>query len=164
MKRKGVAGARYGLLTAIRETSKTKGKSGSYKWLFSCVCGGSIIHEFSAVRSGRWLSCGCAPPTRLQRAFLYRERLKISKFEADLLAVRVEGACDVCGGSEVKIHNKTKLTQFLSVDHCHETGHVRGVLCQKCNSAEGYLRGLANARRMVAYLEKAEALAKMKPI
>ena len=35
-------------------------------------------------------------------------------------------SCAICGG-----------TNRLSVDHCHETGRVRGVLCTACNSALG---------------------------
>ncbi|MFE0039708.1 endonuclease VII domain-containing protein [Streptomyces sp. NPDC059013] len=40
------------------------------------------------------------------------------------------------------------------VDHCHETGRVRGVLCFNCNSAIGKLGDDPDTvRRAAAYLE-----------
>lgn len=46
----------------------------------------------------------------------------------------------------------------INVDHCHNTGTVRGLLCGKCNSAIGYLGdNYENACRAVAYLEKHKA-------
>ncbi|MET7723978.1 endonuclease VII domain-containing protein [Streptomyces mirabilis] len=42
----------------------------------------------------------------------------------------------------------------VHVDHCHETGRVRGVLCFNCNSAIGKLGDDPDAvRRAAAYLE-----------
>ena len=40
------------------------------------------------------------------------------------------GVCAVCGEPPKKGR--------LHVDHCHETGKVRGLLCQSCNVALGY--------------------------
>jgi hypothetical protein len=145
-------GERHGLLTAVSHTGHTS--SGNSKWLWKCDCGRERTFTAWDVRAGRYHSCGCVPPTRKQRAYLYVEKFKISKFDADLLAIRVEGRCEVCNEFESRIHPQTGLPQWLSIDHCHETGLIRGVLCVKCNSAEGYLRGLENAKKMVTYLEK----------
>ncbi|WP_371612134.1 endonuclease VII domain-containing protein [Streptomyces clavifer] len=42
----------------------------------------------------------------------------------------------------------------VHVDHCHETGRVRGVLCFNCNSAIGKLGDDPDSlRRAIAYLE-----------
>lgn len=41
------------------------------------------------------------------------------------------------------------------VDHDHQTGAVRGILCRHCNTALGYLRNDPDrARRAAAYLER----------
>ncbi len=61
--------------------------------------------------------------------------------------------CAICGRPEKRIlEDKPKR---LSVDHCHATGKVRGLLCNQCNSllgmAEDNPQILANA---IAYLEK----------
>ena len=39
--------------------------------------------------------------------------------------------CECCG------RNKKDFVKGLSVDHCHNTGEVRGVLCPNCNTAIG---------------------------
>lgn len=41
------------------------------------------------------------------------------------------GLCAICDSPQEDQKRK------LSVDHCHSTGRVRGLLCQKCNRALG---------------------------
>lgn len=45
-----------------------------------------------------------------------------------------KGVCALCGKKETVINNGSKKVQALAVDHCHETGKIRGLLCNKCNT------------------------------
>lgn len=43
----------------------------------------------------------------------------------------------------------------MMVDHCHETGRVRGILCRRCNSGLGFLGDTAQALgRALEYLKR----------
>lgn len=57
--------------------------------------------------------------------------------------------CAICGNSEHVINNKTGEPRELAVDHCHDKGHVRGLLCTNCN------KGLGHFKDDIALLEKA---------
>ena len=47
----------------------------------------------------------------------------------------------------------TKKSRELSVDHCHQTGQVRGLLCTRCNVGLGYFQdNPMNLRRAIDYL------------
>ena len=55
------------------------------------------------------------------------------------------GLCAIC---------KRKPKKKLGVDHCHVTGVVRGLLCNKCNSGLGFYEdNPAFLRTATAYLE-----------
>lgn len=68
-----------------------------------------------------------------------------------------EGRCAACGKGETAI-GRTGKVRTLSIDHCHKTGRVRGLLCHKCNIALGCVDDNPQAlRRLAAYLEVADA-------
>lgn len=46
-----------------------------------------------------------------------------------------KGLCAICAKPETR-----KKQRRLCVDHCHETGKIRGLLCQRCNSVLGYMK------------------------
>jgi phage FluMu protein Com len=68
--------------------------------------------------------------------------------------LRVQGGvCAICGRAET-VTSKTGVLNSLSIDHCHNTGMIRGLLCRKCNHllgcAEDSIEVLQNAQ---AYLK-----------
>ena len=57
--------------------------------------------------------------------------------------------CLVCG-----VKHKEGKTTKLHVDHCHETGKVRGLLCMHCNLAAGFAKDdPVRLRSLADYLE-----------
>lgn len=54
--------------------------------------------------------------------------------------------CPICG----------EIDESPYIDHCHKTGKVRGLLCQRCNTALGFLRDNPRAcLRAAIYLQSA---------
>jgi hypothetical protein len=73
-----------------------------------------------------------------------RNRYGITLEEWIHMVETVDGKCEICGGED-----------HLCVDHCHETGKIRGVLCRRCNLVIGQLGDtVEHVRRAVKYLEK----------
>lgn len=63
------------------------------------------------------------------------------------------GVCAICGTSN------TGKRKALSVDHDHQTGKIRGLLCSRCNSGLGNLRDdIEIIEKAIKYLEKYESL------
>ena len=76
---------------------------------------------------------------------------KVSRKEAERLCSVSE--CECCG---VKIiHSDKNNTYQAHIDHCHETGKVRGVLCAGCNLALGHAREDINVlNNLIKYINK----------
>lgn len=64
------------------------------------------------------------------------------------------GKCGICGREETRKLKDGRDTR-LSVDHCHKTNKVRGLLCFACNSTLGkYDDKIEFIRAMIDYLNK----------
>lgn len=55
-----------------------------------------------------------------------KQGLEITPEDYINLLERQHGVCAICGGVSPKGHR-------LAVDHNHDTGYVRGLLCYRCN-------------------------------
>lgn len=66
-----------------------------------------------------------------------------------------KGVCKLCEkeGFKMAKHHKLKLV----VDHCHETGTVRGLLCHNCNRGLGLFKDdVESLKRAIDYLNQIE--------
>jgi hypothetical protein len=80
----------------------------------------------------------------------FRDNMKsfgISVEEYAAMEERQGWKCAICGTSP--------FARRLSVDHCHKTDRIRGLLCVKCNSGLGsFCDDTNNLRRAIEYLDK----------
>lgn len=80
-----------------------------------------------------------------------KRKFGISLHEYDLMLTEQKGKCACCG-----IH-QNKLTMRFAVDHDHDTGLIRGLLCGNCNTAIGKLGdNIEGLMKALNYLEKHE--------
>lgn len=64
-------------------------------------------------------------------------RYGITKEDYEYLLTKQKGCCAICGTNNPS--SKSKKHKYFSVDHCHQTKKIRGLLCATCNSAIGLL-------------------------
>ena len=79
---------------------------------------------------------------------------KLRAKQAEQMGLLYEGVpCGCCGKTTSRVGSTSRMIRPV-VDHCHETGRIRGVICYPCNMGIGHLGdtvdGLKNAIR---YLE-----------
>jgi hypothetical protein len=76
-------------------------------------------------------------PDKIKDGFL-RSTFGISLETYNKMLAAQDGKCAICkNGETITRHGKLRL---LAVDHCHETGSVRQLLCGNCNPMLGYAR------------------------
>jgi hypothetical protein len=85
-----------------------------------------------------------------------RTKYGITPEQYDAMNEAQGGLCAICGKPETHAHKRLPGVRKLAVDHCHNTGKVRGLLCAICNRAIGLLGDDASLlRRAAEYLERA---------
>jgi len=82
------------------------------------------------------------------------QRYKIRPEEYDALFLAQNGVCGICESNKP-----------LRIDHCHDTGLIRGLLCNACNVGLGGLGDtIEGLEKAIAYLRKYEASAPIQPV
>lgn len=103
--------------------------------------------DYNTQRHRKWVN---ENPDKVAKIELGRLKKKfgmtIQQFEEMVMAQ--DGTCAIC-------KQPCRIRSRLSVDHDHETGKIRGLLCSSCNSAIGlFLENPVALRRAAEYLEK----------
>lgn len=89
-----------------------------------------------------------ATPEYVRAAGLW-QRYGITVEQYNSLVDKQNGTCAICQQPPKK--------QFLYVDHCHETGRIRGLLCAGCNAALGVFKdSVEMLERAIGYLNSVE--------
>ncbi|MDN0196048.1 endonuclease VII domain-containing protein [Streptomyces sp. S.PNR 29] len=93
--------------------------------------------------SDGWASCCRACRAERNRISCFKRRYGLTPVESDALVAEQQGVCCICPAAPAE-----------HVDHRHNTGRVRGVLCFSCNAALGQFKDRPDAiRRAAAYVE-----------
>ena len=102
------------------------------------------IKKFSCTGSGHYKS-SCTQCTNLKAIF------NISYDEYYKLLESQDFKCAICVNPETSLRHSNK---NLSIDHCHETGKIRGLLCTNCNlSLGGFKDSIDNLLKAIEYLK-----------
>lgn len=85
-----------------------------------------------------------------RRADMLKSKYGMTLADYDRMLTAQGGGCGICGSDG----QKGRWSGLLHVDHCHETGKVRGLLCDSCNLALGKFKDDPNVlRRAAEYIE-----------
>lgn len=77
-----------------------------------------------------------------------KKRYNITEEEYQMLLKFQKNGCKICG------NKKTEANRKMSVDHCHKTNKVRGLLCDQCNRGLGMFKDdVLTLQRAIYYLE-----------
>ncbi|CAL9629763.1 endonuclease VII domain-containing protein [Streptomyces sp. ICN988] len=115
-----------------------------HKYCRSCgeVKPHSQWHRNASASDGLSTSCKACRAVKSRAGHLKRH-YGLTEAERDQLIADQAGVCCICLAAPA-----------AHVDHCHETGRVRGVLCFSCNAALGQFKDRPDAiRRAAAYVE-----------
>lgn len=87
------------------------------------------------------------------RKHLLTKKYGITPDEYDALLEQQGGTCALCHQPERVKDRMGRIREWLSVDHDHSTGAVRGLLCHHCNATLGHVNeDAALLLRMVGYI------------
>jgi hypothetical protein len=158
------SGKKINMLTLLNMTEH-RSKNGSFKYLTRCECGNEKIIGYAQMTSGRAKSCGCLSYRTGKDSPNYKHgKSRTREYDLELHMMKNYGLdfkdyqkmleaqghkCAICG-SPPPNNRKTR----LAIDHCHKTGKVRGLLCDRCNRSIGLLKdNVSILQKAIEYLK-----------
>jgi hypothetical protein len=148
-----IPGTRFGRLTALRLDGKDKSR-GFWRHACMCDCGRKVVVATRDLLSGKRQSCRRHRPCSrwdedvkvagteawasqklrcmrlISKKYGYAEPIGTVSSVLDLWSL-CGGRCECCD---------QQCGSSLHLDHCHQTGLLRGFLCRSCNVALGLVK------------------------
>ena len=93
-------------------------------------------------------------PTKKRHEYLYKNhRIRLEEYE--MMLFRQGGVCAICHQPETVIDPYTGNPKSFCVDHHHESGQIRELLCNACNQLVGWVeKDRERVKKALAYLKK----------
>jgi hypothetical protein len=89
------------------------------------------------------------------RSYSLRKRYGITVEQYDQLVAKQNNRCAICQQPEQQTDPRYGTLLELAVDHDHNTGQIRGLLCSACNTAIGkFGDNPETLRAAITYLER----------
>jgi hypothetical protein len=84
-----------------------------------------------------------------------KRKYGISLKEFEAMFTTQNGACKICKTPFKFYGDDGDWSKTANVDHCHDTGKVRGLLCNNCNRGLGFFKDNSTVLRLAAeYLDE----------
>lgn len=87
-----------------------------------------------------------------RQGIINSDKSVFTQLDFDRLYQIQSGKCGICG------KHQSEILEALCVDHNHQSGEVRGLLCHNCNKNVGILENKDFVLKAQAYLEKGNPL------
>ena len=82
----------------------------------------------------------------IQRRSEFKKKYGLTIEDYEAMFASQKGLCAIC------LKHQSQFRLKFAVDHCHEKGHVRSLLCGNCNTALGLIKeDPQTLQRMIAY-------------
>ncbi len=131
-----------------------------------CECHGLPMHKHGfrrndiqswrcQIRSNELSKQKAQNSPELIRARHLKYKFGLTPQDYEKLFKEQDGVCAICAQAESSKRKTEDEIKNLAVDHNHLTGAVRGLLCQGCNIALGYMDDdVERLRNAINYLER----------
>jgi len=100
---------------------------------------------------------GCISIASMQtnkKRYIYK-KFDMTEEECNLIIKKQNNCCSICKKKESHANHISQRILSLTVDHCHITGKVRGLLCRNCNLMIGNAKDSQKTlRAAIKYLKK----------
>ena len=119
----------------------------------TCACGQPVHCKGMCVSCYRkqYTPPRQTPAQRRASRIKYRYGITAEQYQ-DMVDAR-RGRCDICGQQPSADNTRAHWGGKLCNDHWHDSGKVRGLLCNDCNLAIGYGKSPETLTRAAAYLQ-----------